>query len=622
MPGIRSFITWIKLSCLCLLFIPTEAFAQEQDSTAQGDTLQLYLKIKKAAYRHRFTTFLYHSIFVDPAPVKPLPQDTKVRSDDAKESNPYAPLEGQVIRSIEIQVLDPFGHSITDSSVKVSNPFQKVGNKYHRTSRKWVISNLLLFEENDTLDLLRVSESERLLRSTSYINDARIYVYGDSVAGDSVDIIVMVHDRWTVDAPLVLTLTGGRITLRERNFGGLGQTFEQHLGYQIPSKYYELRGRFRVNNLQQTYISSDYFYTYTRDLKLVGFSFDRPFYSPLAKWAGGITMYQSWGTFFYYDTSLAGENRTPLNSFNFDTWVAKSYLPPAGKQKNRRITNIIVALRYAGTRHQERPSFLLDSNRFTADRSLYLGSLGFSLAKYYKDRYIFRFGANEDVPEGLLVQLLYGVLKKEFQPIQFYAGVELSKGRHFKKLGYVSAYAVYGTLYNSFSRHNSTLNTGFTYFSNLIVKRQWLFRQFIYLKYIRGFNKPLTERITIRPEEMYGFNSGLLSGTEKAILNFETVVYAPYNFFGFKFAPLLLAGFGVINSGNMPLDRPPVYQSYATGLLIRNENLLTASFEVTFGMYPRLAEGTSTYVRFNPVTSFTLKIRSFTTGKPNVVGYE
>lgn len=631
MPGIRFFTTWIKLFGLCLLFIPALAFAQERDSTnhsdtwhgsSQGDTLKLYLKIKKVAYRHRFTTLLYHSIFVDPTPVKILPQDSKIRIDDTKESNPYALYEGRVIRSIEIQVLDPFGFSINDTAVKVGNPFQKVGNKYHRTSRKWIISNLLLFEENDTLDLLRIGESERLLRSTPYINDAWIYVYGDSLSGDSVDIKVNVHDKWTVDAPIVITRTGGRLTLRDRNLGGVGQTFEQHLGYHIPSNDYELRGKFRVNNLQQTYISSEYFYTYSRDLKLVGFAFDRPFYSPLTKWAGGIIMYQSWGNYSYYDPSLPGENRTPLNTLNFDTWLAQSYRPPARELKHRRITNVVIALRYAGTRYQQRPSFLIDSTRQNIHGSLYLSSVGFSIAKFYKDRYIFRFGANEDVPEGLLFQVLFGLHKKEMMHIKYYTGLELSRGKHYKKFGYISAYAVYGTFYNGFSRNNSTLNTGFNYFSNLIVKRQWLFRQFVYFKYIHGFNKPVTERITIRPDEMYGFHSGLISGTEKAILNFETVIYAPYNFLGFKFAPVLLAGFGMINAGGLPFGRSPVYQSYATGLLIRNENLLTASFEITFGVYPKPAEGSSTYARFNPVTSFSLKVRSFTTGKPNIVAYD
>ncbi len=620
-PGIITFTMWLKLSCLCLLFVPVQTFAQEKDSTNHGDTLKMYLKIKKVAYRHRFTTLLYHSVFVDPTPVKPLPQDTKVRT-DAKEANPYAPYEGKVIRSIEIQVLDPFGYSINDTAVKVGNPLQKVGNRFHRTSRTWIIRNLLLFEEKDTLDLLRIGESERLLRNTAYINDAWIYVYADSLSGDSVDIKVSVHDKWTIDAPLALTRFGGRLTFRDRNLAGLGQTFEQYLGYHIPTTDYELGGKFRVNNLQKTYISSEYFYTYSRELKGVGFTFDRPFYSPLTKWAGGLSMNQSWGNFNYYDSSLQGETHTPLNMLNFDTWVAKSYRPPIRKYKHRRISSVVMALRYAGTRYQQRPSFVLDSARQNVNSTLYLGSLGFSLAKFYKDRYIFRFGANEDIPEGLLFQVLFGLIKKETIHSQYYIGLELSRGKHYKKFGYISAFATYGTFYSSFSRNNSTLNTGFNYFSNLLVKRQWLFRQFIYFKFVHGFNKPITERITIRPEEMFGFNSGLISGTEKAILTFETVIYAPYNFFGFKFAPVMLAGFGMINSGNLPLGKSPVYQSYATGMLIRNENLLSTSFEITLGIYPRPAGGESTYARFNPVTSFTLKVRTFTMSKPNIVAYD
>jgi hypothetical protein len=120
---------------------------------------------------------------------------------------------------------------------------------------------------------------------------------------------------------------------------------------------------------------------------------------------------------------------------------------------------------------------------------------------------------------------------------------------------------------------------------------------------------------------MYGFNNGTLLGKTKMILNLEAVSYAPYNIIGFRFASLLLVGGGILETDKIKLFKSPVYQSYAVGLLIRNENLLNASFEISYGIYPNLPDGNTRFYKFNPVTSFTLKVRTFAISKPTIVEY-
>ncbi len=585
------------------------------------DTLKLYKAIKKIAYKHKATILLYHAIFVDPAPRK---YEEQPLSDQQKVEDPNVKYVGKYIHEIYVEVYDPFGYSVNDTTRKITNPYQKLGNKYHITSRHHIIKNLLLFKTDDTVDLLKFTESERILRNARYINDARIYILKAADSTDRVDVKIVVHDRWTVDAPVSGGTTGGHATLRDRNIGGSGQVYEQYIGYTIPNNYYDFRGKYNIANIKHTFIESNIKYSTTRDETTTGFSFDRPFFSALAMWAGGIEGKKTWGNYAYVDSSDGThvDKRVPLSHIDYDSWIGMNYKPGTGKRKNRRVSNIVLALRYAGTRFQSRPSFDIDTNKYNVNSSLYLGSVGFSLSKYYKDQYIFRFGANEDVPEGLRVQFLYGFLQKEDIGYRYYTGFDVSRGKHIQDIGYLSANASYGSFYNKAVANNATLNIGLTYFSDLLRSHKWYYRQFIYYKYVYGINKPSYDKITLRPEEMYGFDKGSLEGSSKMLLNLEGVTYCPYNLIGFKIAPLALLGFGMLKTDEVKLWKSPVYQAYAIGVLIRNENLLTSSFEVTYGLYPNLPDGNNHFYKFNPVVGFKLKVSGFDISKPVTVDYQ
>ena len=605
-----------------VLFLAGNMNAQHNKPVVR-DTLSVYKKIKRIAYKTKPTKLLYHAVFVDPAPLK---YEEKPLSDQQKVEDPNARYVGKYIRNIYVQVYDPFGYSVNDTTGKITNPFQKLGNRYHITTRHRIIRNLLLFKPDDCVDILKFTESERILRETRYINDARIYIINASENSDFVDVKVVVHDRWTLDAPVSGGVTGGHITLRDRNVLGLGQAFAQYVGYAIPDKFYDLKGVYSVSNIRRSFISSTMAYETNPDATTIGVSVDRPFFSPLALWAGGISSGKTWGTYKYTD-SLGSEvpvvKRLPLSSMSYDAWVATSFKPGIGKKKNRRVSGIILAYRYAGTTFQSRPSFSIDTNKLNYNYSLYLGSVGYSLSKFYKDQYIFRFGANEDIPEGLVIQFLYGAIRREDIGWRYYNGVVLARGKHFGKIGYISVKAAYGTFYNKNVTNDATLNLNLMYFTNLYkTPNKWYFRQFVYHKYVYGINKQPYDKITLLPSELYGFNNGSLLGSSKMLLNLESVFYAPYNLIGFKVAPVILLGFGMLETKEYKLFRGQVYQAYAVGLLIRNENLLSSSFEISYGLYPNLPDGNKHFYKFNPTISFQVKIDAFEIAKPETVRYQ
>lgn len=579
------------------------------------DTLDIYKRIKKTAFKHKFTRFLYSTVFIDPAPLR---YEKKPLSDAQKKKDPVLAFEGKTIRNIQILVMDPFGYSANDTSRTTINDLQKIGNVLHVVSQKRVVNNRLLFKQNDKLDLLKIMESERLLRTAEFINDAKIYVKAIANISDSIDITIIVHDKWTLDPTFSIGTTRGKLRLRDKNLAGLGHTMQQTFAYDKTNGM-DYRGNYFISNIKNTYVSGNLFYITNQQFKQTGIQLDRPFYSILTKFAGGLSISKTWGEFIYGDTIQFSHK---LNYTHMDQWVAKSYRLNYKKSVKQSGPRIIGAFRYSEQRYQLRPSFDIDTLKTNASNFLYLGSTGINFRKYYKDQYIYRFGANEDVPEGFLLQLLYGFYRKEFDGLFRYTGIEISQGKHFKKVGYFSANATLGTLHKKGLPDNSTFRAGLSYFSNLSLERRWYIRQFLNARYVKGFNKSQYERLTLRNSEMFGFNSNNLQGTSKILINSSTVLYAPYNLVGFKFAPVFFMGLGMLQTTQKTVFRSPVYQAYAIGLLIRNESLLNSSFEITFGMYPNIPGQYGVEFKLNPITSFTLKIASFELKKPEMVAFD
>ena len=607
--------SWVKklnrriIVCIILILGCNVSYAQKHDS------LRLYKKIKTFAYKHKLTTWAYNSVFVDP---RPQEYPSQPASKEEKIVNPYLKFSGSTIRNIHILVYDPFGYSVTDTVPRKINSFEKFSNRAHITTRHWVITNKLLFRKNDTINALSLSESERLLRQSIYINDARIFITPVKNS-DSVDVNVIVQDKWPITVPAEITDVSANARFRNDNLLGTGQQFEQYVRFRRPDLL-DYNGFYNIANIDRTYISSRLSYQTDKDGTSLGLSFDRPFYSPLAKWAGGASVYYSQYFFTYKDTIDGAEKRMNLTYLGYDVWAGKSIKLNDNKSFFSQSNNLIVAARYYNTTYFDKPSMTYNVSQSAFNTSAFIGNIGFAVQQYYKDKFIYRFGANEDVPEGLIVQFLYGGAKKEFTPVRYYSGIEIARAKHFK-FGYLSATISCGMFFNKFISNDITTNLRLNYFSDLFRMRKWYLREFLNYNVVYGINKPIAEKTTLTAGELYGFESGGLVGNTKMVLNIETVAYAPYRLIGFRFAPVLLVGLGMISDSQNDLFDSHLYQAYSLGLMVRNENLLSSTFQVSFGVYPILPNSGNYSVKYNPVTSFTLRVRAFSVSKPAFISY-
>jgi hypothetical protein len=611
MNGVK-FLEITRGKIILLLFL---VFASRISLAQKHDSLNFYEKIKRVADKSKFATLIYQSVFVEP---KPTEYPSSPESKEEKIVNPYIKYEGSVIRKINIKVYDPFGHSITDTTEHKLNFIQKTGNRLHIKSKHWVIQNKFLFKINDTLNPLSLSETERLLRQSIYVNDARIFVSGVPNT-DSVDVNVIVLDESPSFINGAVTDVSGNASYTNQNLLGFGQQFQQYVGFTKPDLM-DYSGYYNVANIDHTYISSRIAYATNKDGTSIGLSFDRPFYSPLTKWAGGINVNKSWKYYPYTDSTNGELKKFLLQSTGYDVWAGKSFKINSRRRFFNQSTNIIVGERYYANVFDERPSFAIDKQKTNLGTYSFIGNVGLSVQQFYKEKFIYRFGANEDVPHGFILQFLYGATKREFNDTRYYTGMEIARALHIKE-GYFSATLSYGIFFNKYSANDITANFKMNYFCDLYRIGKWYFREFVNYNFVIGMNKMPSERVTLSSGELYGFNPGSLSGTSKMVMNIETVAYAPYNLAGFRFAPVLLIGGGMIGDQNNNLLQSNLYQAYALGLMVRNENLLINTFEISFGAYPFLPDGHNNVFKLNPIAGFTLRVRVFSISKPSFISY-
>ena len=137
----------------------------------------------------------------------------------------------------------------------------------------------------------------------------------------------------------------------------------------------------------------------------------------------------------------------------------------------------------------------------------------------------------------------------------------------------MSATFSYGIFFNEKVTNDITVNYKLAYFSNLIKNGRWLFREFINFNLVHGENKLSGETINFGGDELYGFENRTLSGNTKMTINSETVAYLPYQLIGFRFAPVINIGIGMIGSPTHKLLTSSLYQAYTLGVMLRNENL-------------------------------------------------
>ena len=603
---------------LSIVIITTE-FAFAQQTPTKTDSAAFYKSIEAYSKRSKFSKFIYGLVF-RPIPINTTKKKIKKRQYKKLIQKPYSTFEGKTIRHINIETLDPFGYSITNLIAKPDDFVSKIGNDLHVKTRQITIRNLLLIHQNQKFDSLLVKESERLVRSMGYVHDVSFFVVSTAKKSDSVDIFIRVLDNWSIVPVGGASTSTFNINLTDRNFMGLGHEFQAgYTWYSSTGPAYTTY--YTIPNIRNTYINTSLHYSNDRYNNFTkSFAFDRPFFSPFAKWAAGINFTQQFRKDYIQeiDTPFVMQ-RFKLNSQDY--WAGFATQIFKGNTENKRTTNFISAVRFLRIRYIEKPEEILDTLHEFSNEYFYLASIGISTRKYVQDKYIFNYGVTEDVPIGSVYNITAGYQIRD-NTSRMYAGVRFSFG-NYHPWGYLSWDFEYGTFFHSSVPEQGVFTAAVIYFTGLKEMGRWKFRQFIKPQLTIGINRLSYENLTINNDNFVkGFSTSSLLGTKKIVFTLQTQSYAPWNFIGFRFGPYLICSLGMLGDDKTGFANSRIYSQFGLGVLIKNEYLIFNTFQVSIAYFPVLPGVGNNVFKLNPISSSDFGYRDFIIGKPAVIVFQ
>ncbi len=577
-------------------------------------------KLEDLSKKGKFTRQL-HKLLVRKKPTNVNTNVQAVKQTDIDYD--FEKFQGKVIRNIIIDTYDPFGFSIQDTSRVPKKQIEKLGNRLHLKTKKFTVRSLLLFKRNQPLDSIKVKESERLLRTQRYIRRVSVKPESISADSDSVDIHIKVLDAWSWYPSGSLSTSSARLNLTTRNFGGLGHYFNNQYRTRFKEGRHAYRTQYQINNIGQSFIDAGVYYNldlaenYTKQIYA-----NRRFYTPMTRWAGGITMYQTLAR----DSvpNLAGIRK--LESFksnDFDVWLGHSK-PLYYRYNNlhKVQTNLVTSLRYYSKNYLERPLGEYDPHNYFTNQKMYLATAGLASINYVQDRYIFYYDMIEDIAVGKTFMITGGMQQKN-NINRPYVGAQFALGKYTRH-GYFGGEIQWGTFINNKRFEEGVFRVEGLYFSKLYHLGKWGFRHFFNPEIVVGLNRwdYAMDKITLNGTYgIDGFDSYELRGTKKVLLNFQVQSYAPYDLLGFRFSPFLSASVGFMGDNHNTFVTKDMYSKIGLGVVISNDYLVFNNFQLSLAFYPNIPGNGQNIFKTNNLRNTNFNLQQFDYGRPELVPY-
>lgn len=560
------------------------------------------------------TAKFFHKLIFKPAKskkVKKLPVASK-----------HLKVEGKIIREIHIITLDPFGYSEIDTARVPKNWPEKTGNWIHLKSKKIAIKNVLLFSKNKPYNLLEIRESERLLRSQNFINRVNITEKLTAPKSDSVDVYVRVLDSWSSIPKFSTSSSKTGIGLKERNFFGIGHQLDYYHSTRKSDGQEANNISYLIPNIKNSFVKTELKYNVDfENYYSKGITIERPFYSPLTKWAAGISANQNYRKDTIQDTN---ESYTSQDfKFNIqEFWAGRAFRIIKADTITERTTNLIVTAGFTNKDYKISPSLELDPINFYDSEKTLLTGVGINTRQFIQDRYVFKNGQIEDVPVGRIYGITAGYQYKnsKWRP---YLGAQISFG-NYHKWGFLSTNFEIGSFFRESKTEQTAITFQANYFTNLLEIGKWKIRQFIKPQMIIGINRQnsLGDLLTINEDYgIRGFNSPVY-GTQKMVLTFQTQSYSPKEIWGFRINPYFNYTLAVIGNKNNPIHSNTTYSKIGIGLLINNDYLVFSAFQLSLSYYPRIPFSGDNVFKTNAFETSDFGFQNFELAKPKIIPFK
>lgn len=503
----------------------------------------------------------------------------------------FIPYTGMVIRNINMIRL-PFGTPIHDTSRSFQNTLTQWANDLHHLTREKVIRKNLFFQPADTINPYLMGDNERYLRELSYLQDARITV--DAVPHtDSVDVTILVKDIFSIGGAIgSLGIHRTDVNIRDDNISGTGHAAIIYGLYDDSRKNnFAFGGEIIRRNMGGKFINLNlgyrsYFSSIPRTPKQENHYFIRvhkPLLHRYMKWTYELNAAYNTTRNQYLDDSIYYQ-LFRYSYYDFETWAGYNFntedVPPV--DENRELHRLI-GIRAINRKFLNRPP-KYDSvyNWRFADLAGILTTLSLFRQNFYKAQYVYGFGINEDIPVGLLLNLITGYTIKNNVSRPF-LGINYQRYGFTPKKHYVG-WLLRGEGHVHEGIEDINLMAGFNFFSRLKkLNERWKQRFFLTLNISQQINTVLNEPLLLNSEfglPEYG-GRDISGGNFRSSVRAESVFFSPWNLANFRFAPVLF--------GNAALFQPykketGFFSSIGLGLRTRNESLIFGTIEIK-GLY-------------------------------------
>lgn len=576
--------------------IPQDSLAKISEQRNQ----RLYDSIRLKSSRHAVPRLLYGWLFVRSH------TDTVQNGRVLDENRALAAYEGKTIGNIRIERQQVFRSD--------GNWFRRTGNKLHALTEERVIRRDLLFKPGDPFDPQLIVRTKQLLRSRRYISGVDIAVRPDTLDTTRVDLLIRTRDSWTI------TVDGGvysegrtMAALEDANILGTGNMLKVKTNFSRRDfSYGGNEVEYEIPNVLGTFFTAEFaagraFYNSTLDAKL-----SKEFLRPTDYEAG-----MSYSNLKFKQPMIEQDTSLLVRERNFDAWGGYSYF----------LSSVSSSVYLTGRYNYRR--FLLRPDDVAAARHPALHNHDAALfgAGLYRERFlttsmIYGFGSDEYLATGYKAEIVSGYSWGEFGD-RVYLGMSYRTGG-FRSVGYIMGGVSLGSYISPLTGKwsNSAVDVDLRWFSHLFIAGRSRVRQFLMLNYTHGWNRGTGNDESL----LFTYRNGLQAlkervlGTNRAILNTETVVFTPWQPLGFRIAFFGFADLGLI--GYSPnAFKNDFFASLGGGIRIKNERLIFSTIQIRLGVaFSKSGLAESEYFRLSNSTR--LEQYRYRPERPEIVRFE
>ena len=539
--------------------LPSDSLAAQKEQRSE----KFYDSLQSRSDKRKFSKLIYDAIFV--------------RSDTALSS-------GKVVD--ESELFEPFaGCRIGSIYIVRKNVFEDTRNWVNRTAdnihvvtKAGVIRRSLLFKEGEAVDPQLMVKNKQFLESMEFIYRADFELSPSPLDSTAVDVTVITQDQWTISADLRLDLTGpSSLDVFDANLAGWGNRLSIVTNFD-PSRlaYGGNQFRYTIPNIMGSFFKGDFYIGKNFDYENAGAGVSKELILPTDYSTGANYLMQRNPQFLICDDTTVTVSNNLLEFSAIGTLEVEPLR-----------SSVYLSGHFYDNRFVDRPAVAATVNPAYHNLRRTMFAMGAYREKFYTTTLIYGYGNNEYISAGYRAELVGGYSWEEFSD-HYYLGANFSIANLSHKQNYIWGKISMGSFIDASTNkwNRITLSLAMNTFTPLMHMGRTKVRHFTGLSYIRGWGRMSgcdEMLIFTREHGLVGFGK-YVTGTNRAILDLQTVFFTPWKPFGFQVTMFSYGSFGLIGD-YYNLFKDEFYSSIGLGVRIKNSRLIFKAVQLRLGIF-------------------------------------